>query len=48
MISDISIPHNSTWQMHAETSKNMKYNTDTIYYSMKYHSHLEIHMYINI
>ena len=31
--------------MNDKTSKNMKYDTDTIYYSMKYHSHLQIHMY---
>ena len=48
MICDISIPHDSTWQLNVETSKNTKYHTDTIYYSMKYHSHVQIHMYIDI
>ena len=28
--------------MNVETSKNMKYHTDTIYYSTKYHSHVQI------
>ena len=34
--------------MNAETSKNMKYHTDTIYHSTQYHSHVQIHMYIDI
>ena len=33
---------------HVETSKNTKYHTDTIYYSMKYHSHVQINIYIDI
>ena len=44
----ISVFHTITQQMNVKTSKNMKYDTDTIYYSMKYHSHLQIHMYIDI
>ena len=36
---DISIPHYSRCQFTVETSKNAKYNTNTIYYSMKHYSH---------
>ena len=34
MMCDISIPHDSTWQLNVETSKNTKYHTDVIYYSI--------------
>ena len=30
-----------------ETWKNATYDTDTIYYSMIYHSHVQIHMYFD-
>ena len=44
---DISIPHYSRWQFTVETSKNAKYDTNTIYVGMKYYSHWQIHMYID-
>ena len=40
IICHISIPYNSTEQMNVETSKNMKYYTDTIYDSRNYHGHV--------
>ena len=42
---DISMPHYSWWEFTVETSKNVKYDSNTIYYSMKYYGHWQIHMY---
>ena len=36
--------HDSSVLKHKKTAT---YDTDTIYYSMKYHSDLQIHMYID-
>ena len=47
MTCDTSIAHYSTCQFSVETWKTATYDTDTIYYSMKYHSHVQMHMYIN-
>ena len=44
---DTSIAHYSTWQFSVETFKTVTYDTHTIYYSLKYDSHLQIHMYID-
>ena len=45
--SNRNIPHYSTWQFSVETLQNANYDTNTIYYSMKYNSHLQIHMFID-
>ena len=47
MTCDTSIAHYSTWQLIVETLKTGTYDTHTVYYSMKYHSYVQIHMYID-
>ena len=37
---DTSIAHYSTWQFSVETWKTATFDTHTVYYSMKYDSHL--------
>ena len=47
MTCDTSIAHYSTWQLIVEAWKTGTYDTHTVYYSMKYHSYVQIHMHID-
>ena len=48
MIYTMSTQYNNTIKMNAEKSKNMKYHTNTRYHNKKYHSDVQIHMYLYI
>ena len=50
MTCDTSIAHYSTWQLIVEKWKSGTYDTDTVYYSMKYlvMSNTHVHWYITM